>query len=927
MDRPALQHDVAAFRRAFSALSGNNHAPFPWQERLFGEFVAGRIPSALDLPTGLGKTSVMAIWLIARALAGAEARHKLPRRLIYVVDRRAVVDQATAEAEKIRSGLEHSGLDLGQLGLNQGGLPISTLRGQHADNRAWLADPTDPAIVVGTVDMVGSRLLFSGYGVSAKMRPFHAGLLGADTLVVLDEAHLVPPFEALLKAVARDRCGFGPRTDEDRTIIPPFRLLSLSATGREDISEQDEARVDKTGLSATFRLDEDDSRHPVVAKRLNAVKALTIHDAFDGNASLVNELAELAWTLGARPARVLVYCTLRTDALKVTTELKKRAKKTGVVMELLVGQRRVHERDKLSRWLDDNGFTGSSGESLPPAVPTFLVATSAGEVGVDLDAHHMVCDLVEWERMVQRLGRVNRRGGKEARVEVVALASKHDPKGEEPPEKRLERLSAPLALLPRRSDGTSDASPGAILALKADHDAVAKMRAAETAEPLRPALTRALVDAWSMTSLEKHAGRPNIQPWLRGWDEDDEPQGIVVWRECLPIRMQGDRIVQVNQAEINEFFEAAPPRLSEMLEAESRSVIAPWLFKRVAAAMAEVEKLEKAGEAGPLGKDSPVLFVLNTKDELEDVGPRTLRAIAELEGKDRDRFVARLGGRTLVVSRHLGGLTSDGLLADSENGSPVTMDSDENWDARPFRVYATNDRKSATGLGWKRSHYFVSQIGVDEDPKRWLVVDERTAGAESEESRAVSTRAQSLNDHRRAVKNISLGFAEALGLPAGYAEMLGLAGWLHDEGKDVWRWQRAFNAPRDVAYAKTKGPVNLKLLDGYRHEFGSLIRIEKNAEFGKLPLELRDLLLHLVAAHHGNARPLISAKNCEGAIADLEAHALEAALRFERLQQRWGPWGLAWWESLLRAADQQASRANDEASDIESESVGPGRAA
>ena len=44
------------------------------------------------------------------------------------------------------------------------------------------------------------------------------------------------------------------------------------------------------------------------------------------------------------------------------------------------------------------------------SVPVFLVATSAGEVGVDLDADHMVCDLVAWERMVQRLGRVNRRG-------------------------------------------------------------------------------------------------------------------------------------------------------------------------------------------------------------------------------------------------------------------------------------------------------------------------------------------------------------------------------------------------------------------------------------------------------------------------------------------------------------------------------------
>jgi CRISPR-associated protein Csb1 len=36
-----------------------------------------------------------------------------------------------------------------------------------------------------------------------------------------------------------------------------------------------------------------------------------------------------------------------------------------------------------------------------------------------MDADHVVCDLVAWERMVQRLGRVNRRGDGDAKVVVV----------------------------------------------------------------------------------------------------------------------------------------------------------------------------------------------------------------------------------------------------------------------------------------------------------------------------------------------------------------------------------------------------------------------------------------------------------------------------------------------------------------------------
>ena len=55
---------------------------------------------SVDVPTGLGKTSVMALWLIALA-EGAE----LPRRLVYVVDRRAVVDQATRFAEQLRRNM------------------------------------------------------------------------------------------------------------------------------------------------------------------------------------------------------------------------------------------------------------------------------------------------------------------------------------------------------------------------------------------------------------------------------------------------------------------------------------------------------------------------------------------------------------------------------------------------------------------------------------------------------------------------------------------------------------------------------------------------------------------------------------------------------------------------------------------------------
>ena len=198
------------FNFAFKELTGS--PPFPWQRDLYENwFSKGEFPDACTLPTGLGKTSVVAVWLIAQA----NVPKQVPRRLVYVVNRRTVVDQTTTEAEKMRRNANGAGVPIPE---------ISTLRGQFADNREWSADPSKPAIIVGTVDMIGSRLLFSGYGCGFKTKPLHAGFLGQDVLLVHDEAHLEPAFQKLLRAIEaeQERCKeFG-----------KFHVMELSATSR-----------------------------------------------------------------------------------------------------------------------------------------------------------------------------------------------------------------------------------------------------------------------------------------------------------------------------------------------------------------------------------------------------------------------------------------------------------------------------------------------------------------------------------------------------------------------------------------------------------------------------------------------------------------------------------------------------------------------
>jgi CRISPR-associated endonuclease/helicase Cas3 len=128
----------------------------------------------------------------------------------------------------------------------------------------------------------------------------------------------------------------------------------------------------------------------------------------------------------------------------------------------------------------------------------------------------MVCDLAPWERMVQRLGRVNRRGDGNARIFVVHQDKPEPKKAEEPKSEELHAAVAwrslkPLNRLPVNEHG-HDVSPAALAALRSDFPDEIAM--ATTPEPLRPELTRALVDAWSMTSLKKLLRRFALLPCI-----------------------------------------------------------------------------------------------------------------------------------------------------------------------------------------------------------------------------------------------------------------------------------------------------------------------------------------------------------------------------------------------------------------------------
>jgi CRISPR-associated endonuclease/helicase Cas3 len=342
-----MVHDeIEFFDRAFRALTSN--APFPWQRELYKLMVAGTTPPVCDIPTGLGKTAVIAIWLIALAnWAKSKGETAIPRRLVYVVNRRTVVDQSTRETETIRKRLNGEG-DLSAedravvaelKGILEGlssreheqVLSISTLRGQFADNGEWRSDPARPAVVVGTVDMIGSRLLFSGYGCGFKSRPLHAGFLGQDALIVHDEAHLEPAFQELLVAIQREqKQGRAPD-------YCPLHVMALSATCRDG----------GNGKAHTLSLSSEDLASRFVQERISAKKAIAFPPTpLDDEKKTADTVAGLALAHKDSNQSILVFVRKVDDVEKVAELLRKGKVAIGQI-ERLTGTLRGKERDEL----------------------------------------------------------------------------------------------------------------------------------------------------------------------------------------------------------------------------------------------------------------------------------------------------------------------------------------------------------------------------------------------------------------------------------------------------------------------------------------------------------------------------------------------------------------------------------------------------
>ena len=273
-----------------------------------------------------------------------------------------------------------------------------------------------------------------------------------------------------------------------------------------------------------------------------------------------------------------------------------------------------------------------------------------------------------------------------------------------------------------------------------------------------------------------------------------------------------------------------------------------------------------------------------------------------------------LGFATVLLPPGAGGLTPSGL-PDADAAHEVTDVADR--DGR-IRFIEPHRRREEEDEGRTRARWLDEAITLripmrlDDEAQteeRFLVYALRRPDAAAPtgelEPSAPAASTQTVDEHCARVGAAAKRIGEALGLAPQLIETLETAGAWHDRGKARRAWQRAAGMPPDgPPLAKsTRVRFRPEWLGGYRHEFGSLADAERGLCAG---VANRDLVLHLVAAHHGWARPGFPRREQwdpdDAARANLE-RAVRTAQRFARLQAQHGPWRLAWLEALVKAAD------------------------
>ena len=413
-----------------------------------------------------------------------------------MIDRRLLVD---AVADYAQTLFERSGAT---------GNVVRLRGGMGAAEDTWMLNPGGLTVISTTLDQLGSRLLCRAYGSSRWTAPVHAGLVGNDALIVIDEAHLVEPFRQTLQRIAR----FRHKATEPTRL--PWHVLTMTATPMGSADD-------------VLTLQDDDKAHPLLGRRLSASKSARMVSG------QLSDLAKEAVRLRDGGAGVVgVVVNMVDTARAVHRELSRH----GDCL-LIIGRARPVERDVLAQEIMQRAGTGTRTKG---RTPLFVVATQTIEVGLDLDFDALVSELAPVSALRQRFGRLDRLGELgNSQASVVKVPAAKWPYAKE-------QLDDAWAWLEARAVKSGKGAKS----FKASEMGIE----AQGLAPAEPVLLSVVLGWPDLALLFDPALEIDVTPYLHG--EKRSTEAFVAWRTSL------DKLPPEDWA--NE-VEAAPPTGLELM--------------------------------------------------------------------------------------------------------------------------------------------------------------------------------------------------------------------------------------------------------------------------------------------------------------------------------------------------------------------------
>lgn len=946
------------FREFFQELHGKQ--PFPWQEALAQQVCISGWPKVIDLPTASGKTACIDIALFALAVSeGKDA----PRRIFFVVDRRVVVNEAYLRMCRVRCALKKArdgvlgsvaenlrrlanGNRSSEDGVSPDPLFVYEMRGGAFRDETWVRNPLQPTVITSTVDQVGSRLLFRGYGVGENSWPLHAGLIGNDALIFLDEAHCSRAFAQTLKSVERYR-------GEEWASHPlrlPFHVVEMTATPAQEAKPEH-----------VFRLTKNDRNEDVLRQRLQATKPsglVEIPGKKDDIARLASALIDQAEELAkaADAKRVAIFANRVKTAKQVYQQIRKRMEGTAAQIELVIGSMRAVDRDDL---YDSKLRHLKSGEERKPEdLLTFVVSTQCLEVGADLDFDVLVSECASIDALQQRFGRLDRLGEfKRARGAIVIAPWQVDLKQPDPV--YGEALSQTWKWLKGIAGKSSEINMG--IESRAGEPQTIRERLADLDEEQKkklhlqtedaPVLLPAHVDMLAQTSPVP-APSPLVEFFLHGPKRGDADVQVV-WRNDLEDARDEEEEIEI--------VKLCPPSSRETMSVPISA------FKRWFAGEKDAYEQESDLETGVEEEKAVQQEQQQNKYALiwmgdesrrtrkaKDIKPgQTLILRASLEGWDDLGHIPEgsqkdVGDRAAFGVRNGVSLRLHPEVMKEWPETPVLQslveyvkkDGAEQGEIEELlRQYRTELQEGPLELH-RWPYELLENFGklrrkdVETYPEQSTPYVLRARRSESKRGNGGQVFLEDHLDHVQGVVS-----AIASGLDNDLQDAMRKSARFHDYGKVDVRFQAWLRNGDQMAaryalkpIAKSGNDVLLQqravgLPKDFRHELLSLMFAERSPE---VIGGMRDLILHLIATHHGRCRPFAPVVLDDGAecitydgiaICKMERienapHRLDSGVsdRFWHLTAQYGWWGLAYLEALLRLADWQASE--DEAAEV-----------